>query len=104
MPSWCENRIKITAETEEEMATFLDAVAGPDGPFDFRAICPVPAVLEHGVEGHRDFEVAGRTVTVTRWLERRDADGAVVEARPFTADELEAYASQPHATLWDWLL
>ncbi len=51
MPSWCENRITINAESEEEMATFLAAVAGPDGPFDFNTICPIPVVLEHGAEG-----------------------------------------------------
>lgn len=103
MPSWCENRVTITAESEEEMAAFLAAVAGPDGPFDFRAICPVPIVLEHGVEGTRSFEVDGRTVTVDRWLERRDTEGRLVEARPFTPEELEAHACQPHATLSDWL-
>ncbi len=104
MPSWCENRITITAETEEEMAAFLAAVAGSDGPFDFNTICPIPIVLEHGVEGTRSFEVEGRTVTVDRWLERRDATGEIIEARPFTPEELQAHADQPHATLMDWLL
>jgi len=103
MPSWCENRIIIDTQTEEEKAAFLAAAAGPDGPLDFRAICPIPVVLEHGVEGCRSFEEKGRTVTAFRWLERRDAAGAVLEARPFTPKELGAHARQPHDTLFGWL-
>ncbi len=104
MPSWCENRITINTETEEEMDTFLDAVAGPDGPFDFNTIRPIPAVLEHGVDGRREFELNGRRLTLERWLERRDEAGTLLEIRPFTPEELHAHASQPHATLWDWIL
>jgi len=104
MPSWCENRITINAESEEEMATFLAAVAGPDGPFDFNTICPIPVVLEHGAEGRRAFEVDGQRLTLERWLERRNEEGHLLEIRPFTPDELQAFASQPHATLWDWIL
>jgi len=102
MPSWCENRITINTETEEEMAEILAALAGPNGPFDFEAIRPAPIVLEHGVEGSRSFEVDGQTIIVERWLERRDPDGALLEARPFTPAEFEAFESQPHRSLFEW--
>ena len=102
MPSWCENRITITTETEDKMAEVLAALRGPNGPFDFEAIRPAPVVLQHGVRGDRSFEGEGQTVTVERWLERRDGKGAVLEARPFTAAEIAEFRAQPHATLFDW--
>lgn len=102
MPNWGENRITITTETAEEMAEVLVALRGPNGPFDFEAIRPAPVVLEHVVSGRCSVEVDGRTVTVERWLERRDGEGAVLEARPLTAAEIPEFRAQPHATLFDW--
>lgn len=102
MPNWCENRVTITTDTEDEMAEVLAALAGPNGAFDFEAICPAPVVLEHGATGRRGFVVDDMVVTFDRWLERRDPDEALLEARPFTAAEIEAFESQPHKTLFDW--
>ncbi|MGR3740774.1 MAG: hypothetical protein ACU0B9_19440 [Limimaricola soesokkakensis] len=75
MPSWCENRITINTETEEEMAEILAAVTGPNGPFDFEKIMPAPIVLEHSVEGRCSFEVDGQTVTVILKISCRSTGG-----------------------------
>ena len=105
MPSWCENKITITAETEGEMAAFLDAVSGRNYPFDVRAICPVPAILYHlgcSESGFFEFHVHGKIVTVPVWFDRRDEHGEVIERRPFTPAELMTYQNQPYANELDW--
>ncbi|WP_299821429.1 hypothetical protein [uncultured Jannaschia sp.] len=84
------------------MRSFLAAVAGPDGAFDFQSILPMPDILVHVAQGARTFFIDGEEVSLARWHVVETAEGDAVEARPLTAEEEAQVEALPYTCGHDW--
>ena len=45
MPNWCENIVRVHADTAGELQRFTTHVASEDNPFSFNSILPMPREL-----------------------------------------------------------
>lgn len=99
MQNECENRITVNANCEAELNSFLEAVGGPGGPFDFAAIRPVPEVLPHICMGSRIVD--GKAVRF--WYADTASDGSAQITRCLEQQEWEEFAKTGFQSRPAWL-
>jgi hypothetical protein len=98
MQNECDNRIEVNAGSEEDLASFLEAIAGPNGPLDFDKIQPLPKFL-------RSIQTRESTIegeVLQNWYVENGPNGGPKSERPLTYEEWEKFAKAGFPSIISW--
>lgn len=103
MTHWCKVSITVQGNEKEEIDLFIEAVKGPDAPFDFQVIQPIPDLVQNLGTGKKTFNLDGQIVPCLVWYLREGPDGKAVEQRPLSATEQNQLKVLGVTSYADWI-
>lgn len=102
MPNWTESVIRAEG-VEADIREFLERVRGPDDPFDFNRIIPMPKLLRHTAKGCHTFggQKYRSWYVINPDLKFGD-DGYENNQRPFTSEEEAVLRDIGYPDWYEW--